>query len=78
MRVPGGDCCRIQARATPEAFLYVSATRGFKSGGFNPSRIEGGRSYGPEFAWTFEGSVKNTIAVASGLCIFMARMILLV
>ena len=27
----------IQARATTDTFVYASATRGFKSGGFNPS-----------------------------------------
>jgi iron complex outermembrane recepter protein len=40
--------------------LYVSATRGFKSGGFNPTtRVRGG-AFRPEFAWSYEGGVKQT------------------
>ena len=42
----------IQARATPDTFVYVSATRGFKSGGFNaPGRRPAG-PINPEFAWS--------------------------
>jgi iron complex outermembrane receptor protein len=52
----------VEARATPDSFFYVSATRGFKSGGFNPSGTEPGHSYNPEFAWSFEGGLKNTTA----------------
>jgi iron complex outermembrane receptor protein len=52
----------VQARATPDAFIYVSATRGFKSGGFNASGIEPGHPYGPEFAWTIESGVKQSLA----------------
>jgi iron complex outermembrane receptor protein len=51
----------VQARATPETFFYVSATRGFKSGGFNNS-TEPGLRYSPEFAWSYEGGLKNTLA----------------
>jgi iron complex outermembrane receptor protein len=42
--------------------LYVSATRGFKSGGFNPTANAPGRAFGPELAWSFEGGVKQTMA----------------
>jgi len=49
----------IQARATPDTFAYASATRGFKSGGFSQTP---GLRYNPEFAWTFEGGLKNTMA----------------
>lgn len=52
----------IQARATPATFFYVSATRGFKSGGFNASWPAPGRPYSPEFAWSFESGLKNTMA----------------
>ena len=40
---------------------YVSATRGFKSGGFNPSSTVVGRGYAPEFAWSYEGGWKGTL-----------------
>jgi iron complex outermembrane recepter protein len=40
---------------------YVSATRGFKSGGFNPSSTVAGRGYAPEFAWSYEGGWKGTL-----------------
>jgi iron complex outermembrane receptor protein len=41
---------------------YVSATRGFKSGGFNASSPEAGRGYAPEWAWSYEGGLKSTVA----------------
>jgi iron complex outermembrane receptor protein len=40
---------------------YVSATRGFKSGGFNPSSTAPGRGFGPEFAWSYERGLKSTL-----------------
>jgi iron complex outermembrane receptor protein len=40
------------------ALTYVSATRGFKSGGFNPLSTAG-RGYAPEFAWSYEGGLKG-------------------
>ena len=40
---------------------YVSATRGFKSGGFNPSSTAAGRGYGPEWAWSYEGGWKGAL-----------------
>jgi iron complex outermembrane recepter protein len=43
------------------ALTYVSATRGFKSGGFNPSSREAGRGYAPEWAWSYEGGWKGTL-----------------
>jgi len=52
----------IQARAASDMFVYVSATRGFKSGGFNASWPAPGRPYNPEFAWSFEGGLKHTMA----------------
>jgi iron complex outermembrane receptor protein len=44
------------------ALTYVSATRGFKSGGFNPSSTVPGRGYAPEFAWSYEAGWKGALA----------------
>ena len=52
----------IQARATRDTFFYASAARGFKSGGFNASWPAPGRPYNPEFAWSLEGGLKQTMA----------------
>jgi iron complex outermembrane receptor protein len=52
----------IDLQAARDVFVYVSATRGFKSGGFNPSTPVPGRAYNPEFAWSYEGGLKTTIA----------------
>ena len=43
------------------SMAYVSATRGFKSGGFNPSSTVPGRGYAPEWAWSYEGGWKGTL-----------------
>ena len=43
------------------ALAYVSATRGFKSGGFNISSTAPGRGYAPEWAWSYEGGWKGTL-----------------
>lgn len=52
----------IQLRATSDVFVYASASRGFKSGGFNPSWPTPDRRYSPEFAWSYEGGLKSSIA----------------
>jgi len=52
----------IQVQASRDAFVYVSATRGFKSGGFNPSATKPGGAFNPEFAWSYEGGLKRTLA----------------
>ena len=44
-----------------DALAYVSATRGFKSGGFNPSSTAPGRGYAPEWAWSYEGGWKGAL-----------------
>jgi iron complex outermembrane recepter protein len=49
MKLPGG------------ALSYVSATRGFKSGGFNPSSTATGRGYAPEWAWSYEAGFKGPL-----------------
>ena len=43
------------------ALAYVSATRGFKSGGFNLSSTAPGRGYAPEWAWSYEAGLKGTL-----------------
>ncbi len=50
----------INYQLTDDAFLYFSATRGFKSGGFNsqgPSPLTAG--YSPEFIWSYEFGAKT-------------------
>jgi iron complex outermembrane receptor protein len=48
MKLPGGT------------LAYGSASRGFKSGGFNPSSTEAGRGFAPEWAWSYEAGLKGT------------------
>ena len=45
----------LEMKLPHDALGYVSATRGFKSGGFNPSSTAAGRGYAPEWAWSYEG-----------------------
>lgn len=55
----------IQVQVSRDSFVYVSATRGFKSGGFNqfnPTAPESERAFNPEFAWSFEGGLKRTMS----------------
>ncbi len=52
----------VQVQAAPDTFIYLSATRGFKSGGFNPTANRAGLAYAPEFVWSYEGGFKRTIA----------------
>ena len=52
----------VQVQASNDTFLYLSATRGFKSGGFNPTANAPGRAFGPEVAWSYEGGLKQTTA----------------
>ena len=52
----------LQVQGSRDAFVYLSATRGFKSGGFNPAAREPGRGFRPEFAWSYEGGMKVTLA----------------
>ena len=44
-----------------DAMTYVSATRGFKSGGFNLSSTQPGRGFAPEWAWSYEAGMKTTL-----------------
>jgi iron complex outermembrane receptor protein len=51
----------LELKLPDAALAYVSATRGFKSGGFNISSREAGRGYAPEWAWSYEGGVKGAL-----------------
>ena len=51
----------IEVKLPHDALAYMSATRGFKSGGFNPSSTAAGRGYAPEWAWSYEGGWKGTL-----------------
>jgi iron complex outermembrane receptor protein len=46
----------IEYRPDPNILTYVSATRGFKSGGFNIGALQG--PYSPETIWSYEAGVK--------------------
>jgi iron complex outermembrane recepter protein len=52
----------LEVHATESTLAYVSATRGFKSGGFNLASQEAGRGYAPEWAWSYEGGLKTDVA----------------
>ena len=52
----------IDIKLPHDAFAYVSATRGFKSGGFNLSSTVPGRGFAPEWAWSYEGGLKGLLA----------------
>ena len=52
----------VDLRVRPNLLTYASATRGFKSGGFNLTSRAAGRGYAPEFAWSYEGGMKSTLA----------------
>jgi iron complex outermembrane recepter protein len=49
----------VELALRPDGIAYVSAARGFKSGGFNMSSTQPGRGFGPEWAWSYEGGVKT-------------------
>ena len=51
----------VDYRITSDALAYVSATRGFKSGGFNASVTEPGHAFAPETAWSYEAGFKTSI-----------------
>jgi iron complex outermembrane receptor protein len=49
----------VDVKLPRQTTAYVSATKGFKSGGFNLSSTVPGRAFGPESAWSYEGGVKT-------------------
>ena len=54
----------LDFQATDNLFLYASASRGFKSGGFNgrpTSQLEV-ESFDPEFVWSYETGFKTNLA----------------
>jgi iron complex outermembrane recepter protein len=51
----------VAMKLAHDAMTYVSATRGFKSGGFNLSSTQPGRGFAPEWAWNYEGGMKTTL-----------------
>jgi iron complex outermembrane receptor protein len=60
-------------RVNPQNMAYVSAARGYKAGGFNPTALPGSEAYGEEHAWHVEGGVKSTLAggkVAANAAVF--------
>ena len=52
----------FQVHASRDTFVYVSATNGFKSGGFNPTARQPGMAFRPESAWSYEAGLKQTTA----------------
>jgi iron complex outermembrane recepter protein len=50
----------LDYRIDERTFTYVSATRGYKSGGFNISAPTPRGGFGPEWAWTYEAGVKSS------------------
>jgi len=52
----------VNVQAADDTFVYASAARGFKSGGFNPGARQPGSGFNPEFAWSYETGLKQTIA----------------
>jgi iron complex outermembrane receptor protein len=51
----------VEMKLRRNSMAYVSATRGFKSGGFNLSSTSPGRGFEPESAWSYEGGVKTEL-----------------
>jgi iron complex outermembrane receptor protein len=51
----------IEVTLPMRAMAYASATKGFKSGGFNWSSPVPGRSFAPEWAWSYEGGLKTEL-----------------
>ena len=51
----------VEFNVRPGTLAYVSATRGFKSGGFNLTSTEEGRGYAPEWAWSYEAGLKTAL-----------------
>jgi iron complex outermembrane recepter protein len=52
----------LEVRVGTDSLVYGSATRGFKSGGFNPTSQSAGLGYAPEWAWSYEGGLKTAVA----------------
>jgi iron complex outermembrane receptor protein len=51
----------IEFKANEDTLLYASASRGFKSGGFNGRPTQGPgdvKSFAPEYVWSYEAGIK--------------------
>jgi iron complex outermembrane receptor protein len=51
----------IEMKLPHDTLAYLSAARGFKSGGFNPSSTAPGRGFAPERAWSYEAGWKGAL-----------------
>jgi iron complex outermembrane receptor protein len=51
----------VEYRANDDVLLYASATRGFKSGGYNDYQPTN-PVFNPEFIWSYEAGVKSDLA----------------
>jgi iron complex outermembrane recepter protein len=56
----------IEFGASRESFLFVSATRGFKSGGVNVFTPTSDQTFRPELAWSYEAGFKQTLPGGRG------------
>jgi iron complex outermembrane receptor protein len=45
----------------PNVMLYATATRGFKSGGFNSTALQSPQGFSPEYVWSYEAGLKSTL-----------------
>ncbi len=52
----------LDYQATEDVLLYVSASRGFKSGGFNGRLTDRAQPFDPERLWSYEAGLKSTLA----------------
>lgn len=52
----------VEFGPTRSTLAYASATRGFKSGGFNISSRTAGLGYAPEWVWTYEAGLKANLS----------------
>ncbi len=52
----------LTVRLRPSSIWYVTAGRGYKAGGFNPTAPPSAEAYGEEQTWTVETGAKATLA----------------
>lgn len=56
----------IELDASRDTFVFLSATRGFKSGGINITARAPGKAFRPELAWSYEAGLKRTLPGGRG------------
>ena len=56
----------FELEASRDTFLFLSATRGFKSGGINVTARTAGKAFRPELAWSYEAGLKHTLPDGRG------------